>query len=145
MVSILAAACTPDAPEAGPEEPTPPAAEAPVPDTAVSMTDEQVSAVPPQFVGVWDYEGGSCQPASDLRLEVGADTLTFYESQGQVEGVAMDGDWLAVTLSMAGEGETWESVQRFRLVEDDTVLEQEGRGPGGGDVIRRTRCEEQGE
>ncbi len=71
--------------------------------------------IPQRFQGVWDYEGGTCDPASDLRMEISPSEILFYESIGLVKKVKPDGDAILVTLAMEGEGETWEQVTRFAL------------------------------
>lgn len=71
--------------------------------------------IPQRFQGVWDYEGGTCDPASDMRMEISASEILFYESIGLVKAVKPAGDAIVVTLAMEGEGETWEQVTRFAL------------------------------
>ncbi len=73
----------------------------------------QVDGIPARFHGAWDYVDGSCNPTSDLRVEVSADRVIFYESVGEVEGVSSGTDGTEVTLAMEGEGQNWDS--RFRL------------------------------
>lgn len=87
---------------------TPPAR---TPDTGV------VAAIPARFHGVWDAETGTCDPASDLRLEVGPREVGFYESHGDVTKVAEPGDGsAAVTMAMEGEGEQWTATLHLALV-----------------------------
>ena len=73
----------------------------------------QLDGIPARFRGVWDYVDGSCDPASDLRVEISADRVIFYESVGEVENVTDGPDGTEVDLAMEGEGQTWDS--RFRL------------------------------
>lgn len=73
----------------------------------------QANGIPARFRGVWDYVDGSCDPASDLRVEISADRVVFYESVGEVENVTPGPDGTEVELAMEGEGQTWDS--RFRL------------------------------
>ena len=58
----------------------------PVP-AAAPASDPAPSAIPAGFIGVWDYEKGTCDPASDMRLAIGQDRFEFYESVGEVKAV----------------------------------------------------------
>lgn len=92
-------------PDGGIGDGAPPLAEAG--DTA------QGDGIPARFHGAWDYVGGNCNPASDLRVEISADQVIFYESVGEVEDMSIGPDGTEVALAMEGEGETWDS--RFLL------------------------------
>ena len=72
--------------------------------------------IPTRFHGVWDYVDGTCQPESDLRMEISGDRIVFYESVGEVTDVVSEtnGDRI-VTLAMSGEGETWVSKLRLQM------------------------------
>lgn len=121
------------APEAGET-----AAEAPV-DAPVTTPD--ADGIPADMLGVWDYVAGTCDPASDMRLEIAADHLTFYESYGTIQSVTRDGDDVTIALAMEGEGETWEESTTYRLVEGGTLLESSLPDPMGDGLMRRKRCE----
>ena len=73
-------------------------------------------AIPARFHGVWD--AGDCSAASDMRLEVTADRLEYYESVGMLTAIeaASGGDVLA-RLAMKGEGQSWEDTVRLQLTE----------------------------
>ena len=73
----------------------------------------QGDGIPARFRGAWDYVDSNCNPASDLRVEISADRVIFYESVGEVEDVSSTPDGTEVALSMEGEGQNWDS--RFRL------------------------------
>lgn len=77
----------------------------------------ETTLIPERFIGVWDYEKGTCDPASDMRLAIGQDRFEFYESVGEVKAVRNEGDATVVDLAMEGEGETWD--QSLRLVVKD--------------------------
>ncbi len=77
--------------------------------------------VPARYQGVWDFEGGNCNKASDLRMEISPQEVLFYESVGTVTGVAQDGSDIIVTLDMEGEGETWVDKLRLSLEGDGTA------------------------
>ncbi len=78
--------------------------------------DGTLTAIPAKFHGVWDAESGTCDPASDLRLEIGPDTIGFYESQGTVRQTVetVDGQTV-IALAMEGEGEEWDQTLRLEL------------------------------
>lgn len=78
--------------------------------------------IPARFQGVWDYEGGTCDPASDMRMEISGDEILFYESIGRVTGVKAEGDDVVVSFDMEGEGETWQQATRFSLVGEGEAL-----------------------
>ncbi|HSJ78943.1 MAG TPA: hypothetical protein VK913_09455 [Erythrobacter sp.] len=101
-LTLLLAAC--DQPTGTPEAGGDAAASA----EPATSGNAPANVIPARFHGVWDAETGSCDPASDLRMEIAADTITFYESEGTVRGVtgAQAGP-TKVELAMEGEGETW--------------------------------------
>ncbi|WP_296721100.1 hypothetical protein [Erythrobacter sp.] len=95
--------------------------------------------IPAQFHGIWDVPGGSCDPASEQRVEIDARRILFYESVGNVIGTTGEGDRIAASLSMEGEGDAW--ATQYQLVLDGDRLSMEDVGlPEGGDAIVRVRC-----
>ncbi|MEM7701245.1 MAG: hypothetical protein AAF251_04850 [Pseudomonadota bacterium] len=86
-------------------------------------TDNQGALIPASFHGVWDYEGSTCAPESDLRLDVQPSAITFYETHGDVLRVD-NGEPMAVSLdlAMSGEGEEWDQSLALRLVDAGTRL-----------------------
>ena len=128
--------------------------ETPQPEPDVAGTDSQNTIIEPELedppvegsipsamIGVWDYVEGSCDPASDLRLEIAPDHLTFYESYGTVQSASLRGEIVTVALAMEGEGETWDENLTFRLVDGGTILESNTPSPTGEGPLRRKRCE----
>lgn len=81
-----------------------------------------VSTIPVHFLGVWDSESGTCDPASDLRLDVSEDRITFYESVGTVQAVREDAGTTMITLAMEGEGESWTQTIGLRFFDARTSL-----------------------
>lgn len=134
--ALLLAAC-------GQRDEAAPVEASPAPDaaatTAAPATPPAVAAatIPARFHGVWDAETGTCDPASDLRLDVGPDEIGFYESHGIVTGVTEPGDGsAAIGLAMEGEGEQWEATLTFALAgsgtgERLTVRHEDGESATG--------------
>lgn len=148
FASLLAlAACGGEAErDAAAPEPAPsPAATAPEPAPSAA-------AIPARFHGVWDAETGSCDPASDLRLDIGPQTIGFYESQGTVTAVdAIDPDVASIQLAMEGEGDQWAQALDLSLAGEggDTFLyvrylpdpeDEELSGRPGALTLRFKRC-----
>ncbi|BDI61902.1 hypothetical protein MACH05_24620 [Qipengyuania nanhaisediminis] len=99
--------------------------------------------IPTRFHGVWDHVEGSCDAASDLRMEISGNEILFYESIGTVTGAAPDGDAVIVTLAMEGEGETWEQKTRLALVgegESQRLETSDGDLPRTPDDYPSKRC-----
>jgi hypothetical protein len=123
-LGTLALAACGEAPEQAPRtesEVTP--AEAAAPEAAADAEDGSQSAlanrIPTRFHGAWDYEGGTCAPESDMRMEISSAEILFYESIGIVTGIEYEGYDAVVSLAMEGEGETWEEKIRLSLVDAD--------------------------
>lgn len=112
-------------------------------DAGETVEDALANRIPTRFQGVWDYVGGSCDPASDLRMEISGSEILFYESIGQVTGVSGEGDEIIVTLAMEGEGETWEQATRLALVgegSDQRLETGDGEQPRTVDEYPSKRC-----
>nr|WP_137677687.1 hypothetical protein [Parerythrobacter lutipelagi] len=106
---------------------------------SADVADE--NTVPNRFIGVWDYIKGTCDPASDMRLEIGQTEFGFYESVGQLAGVRHEGEAIVVDLDMAGEGETWTESLRLVLKDEGTRLHvTEPQAESDVDEYPRRRC-----
>ena len=71
---------------------------------------QAVAQIPERFRGVWDYVEGRCMASSDLRIDIGADRIEFYESLGTVESImerreAMEREEDAVAADLASDSE----------------------------------------
>jgi hypothetical protein len=79
--------------------------------------------IPARFRGVWDNAEGACAPASDLRMDIRAGEIEFYESLGEVTSVETENpDSIVVSLAMTGEGETRTVTSRYVLSDDGAIL-----------------------
>jgi len=107
--------------------------EAPIPtepdngigDGATPLNEEQGvprSDIPEKFHGVWDAMSGTCARESDLRMDISASEIMFYESIGTVSSVEEFETYAHVTLTMEGEGETWEQTYLLALAENAPFL-----------------------
>ena len=153
--ALLLAACgaqQEDAATDPPPDPTPeptaaaapPPAAAPQPDFAASDAEAiRGGEIPPRYRGVWDAVSGSCHPSSDLRVEITARRIRFYESVGNVTGIGSRGADPIVALAMEGEGERWSRSLRMTLTgappEERLVLADALETPQG-DPIPLARC-----
>lgn len=109
-----------------------------------SAPTKAAAAIPQRYHGVWDYEGGTCAPESDLRMEVKANEIVFYESYGAVTGADEDGDDAVIALAMEGEGDTWTQSLRLALVgegAEQRLHTSDGSKPKQPDPLPRKRCE----
>ena len=79
--------------------------------------------IPTSFRGIWDIAGGTCNPASDLRMDIRDGEIEFYESMGKVTSIEVENpDTIVVSLAMSGEGETWDVTSRYVLSDGGAVL-----------------------
>ena len=145
-LALMVAACAPQSEtpaEMGTSEATSAGERAPSASTpaAAEVAD---GTIPARFHGVWDYEKGSCHPASDLRIAIEPARIVFYESVGEVEAIrAAPDDGVIVDLAMAGEGETWRQETRLALAQGAERLTIEpADNPAPDPTNIRTRCPE---
>lgn len=124
---LVLAACGGKEPEedAAPA-PEPAATEAAPPAPPAEATEP--GTIPAAFHGVWDAGTGTCDPASDMRMEIGPRAITFYESRGTVTAATQSArGTIDIDLAMEGEGDTW--TQRMELSLD-------GEGADAGLLVR---------
>ncbi|MFL0355688.1 hypothetical protein ACI5KX_04345 [Erythrobacter sp. GH1-10] len=101
------------------------------------------NTIPVRFHGAWDYEGGTCDDASDMRMEISGSEILFYESIGQVTAVKAEGDDIVATLDMEGEGETWKQSTRLSLRgsgDGERLHSSDGELPKKEDEYPSKRC-----
>lgn len=150
-LAILPAACSQPAPSpagvpdaAGTAEPIPnttASATSPAPGITPAPSPGPAVAIPERFRGVWDNAKGNCNPASDLRMEIGAVSIEFYESLGTVTNVTAESpNAIMVDLAMEGEGERWQRRNRYVLSDDGATLTPSEIGGAPAAAIARKRC-----
>lgn len=152
-VAAMLAACSGGAEEGPSGEDTATPAPIPLePESAAETAPETApveealaNRIPTRFQGVWDYVEGTCAPESDMRMEISAAEILFYESIGVVTGVEPEGEDVVVSLAMEGEGETWDQEIRLALVgqgEAQLLETSDGEKPRANDDYPSKRCPE---
>jgi len=111
------------------------------PETAETGEPQTVSldAMPASFLGRWDFAEEDCATdASEMRLDIGADEVAFYESSAAITAIEQTAPGsLKVGHSFSGEGEQWEETLAYELNTDGdrlTVTTPEGS------MSTRMRC-----
>ena len=89
-----------------------------------AAASEAVQDVPAQFVGEWNSNVADCGTGNnDSALELRKDRITYYESEGPLRAIVVDGPYeLALIAELSGEGETWMATAQFRLSPDESRL-----------------------
>jgi hypothetical protein len=112
---------------------------------AADQADAETPAgeIPAKYLGVWDYEKGTCDEASDMRMNIEARKITFYESIGNVSGTGTDEGDAVVDLAMSGEGEEWVESLRLTIVDTpdgERLYTSDATKPKVKDEYPRKRC-----
>lgn len=83
-----------------------------------------VGQIPVAFRGNWSASKTSCTKAGDdMRLAVGTDSLTFYESVGQVKAVKrLAADRVELRTDYNGEGDKWSETTTLALADGGKAL-----------------------
>lgn len=104
-------------------------APAPVPTATAKPT---VAAIPPVMRGRWGLVAADCAPGSDVAkglMEVGAKTLTFYESRASLKSVrTAEPGRIRANFAFSGEGQQWTQDIELRAWNGTTQLIREDRG-----------------
>jgi hypothetical protein len=98
-----------------------------------------VPAVPSQFIGEWNGVISDCgTDNNDSRLRIRKDHIVFHESSGPIKAVVTSGRYeIALIVELSDEGETWISINHFKLSSDGKKLTSVDL-PGDG--FPRYRC-----
>ncbi|MFM7378763.1 MAG: hypothetical protein ACKO1O_11660 [Erythrobacter sp.] len=146
-LALALAACGGEPQQEEPAAPAPMAsATAPPSDPPAPTTPAAAAAIPARFIGVWDAETGTCDPASDLRLDIAPQAIDFYESQGTLTRIVESPDGAAtLDLAMEGEGDSWEMTMTINLSGADAaerlVVQHKGEpGEPAPEPLRLKRC-----
>jgi hypothetical protein len=128
------------APEAPVETPIPVEPDGGIGDGAGPPEAVSGETIPARFHGVWDAEGGSCDPASELRVEIGPDRIEFYESVGEVTAVTEEDGRVLADLALEGEGETWANSLALSLDGERLSIDDPDAPGGSSGAPVRVRC-----
>ena len=112
-------------------------------DAASLDPDIAKGEIPSRFHGVWDAANGTCEPNSDLRVEITARRIGFYESVGNVAGVGSEANDAIADLVMEGEGESWVQTTRLSIEttpEGERLHLSDAAKPKVPDDYPRKRC-----
>jgi hypothetical protein len=94
--------------------------------------------VPERLRGVWASSPNSCGADDDLKMQLAAGHVSFWESSGTITEVVARSDEIAITAEHVGEGQTWLWASTFRLSPDVRTLI--GLTSGAGAEVVRYRC-----
>lgn len=96
-----------------------------------------IDAIPVEWRGTWAGRDG-CARSATMRVQVAADRLMFYESEGKASEIERRTPReVALKLAMSGEGEEWTRRATLTLSEDGERLT---RTEAGTDPVTYTRC-----
>ncbi len=100
---------------------------------------ETLAAMPDEYLGRWDFTEETCaDPASEMRLDIAANEIRYYESAAVPTTIAADEDGiLMVEHSFSGEGEEWTEMLAYELSEDGQRLTV---SQADGSMSIRMRC-----
>jgi hypothetical protein len=117
--------------------PEPSVTPTPMPTPTETAATGPVSAIPAAWRGTWAGSDG-CGRAATMRLRVGADRLTFFESEGRATKIERRSPReLSMLLEMTGEGESWTRRATLTLSPDGERLT---RTEAGTDAVSYTKC-----
>ena len=107
-----------------------------VDNSATAITMEEM---PDGFHGRWDFSETTCaDPASEMRLDIAADRIAYYESVATPIAITQTASSeLTVVHRFSSEGEEWEETLAYELSEDAERLTV--HSPDGS-MSTRMRC-----
>lgn len=143
--ALAVSACSREAGSNQPDDaPTTIAAPAPAPVPTATATPT-VAAIPAAMRGRWGLVAADCAPGSDVAkglMEVGAKTLTFYESRASLKSVrTAEPGRIRGDFAFSGEGQDWTQDIELRAWNGTAQLIREDRGPDAPPgPLTYTRC-----
>lgn len=83
-----------------------------------------LDTIPERFRGRWDFSEETCaDPASEMRLDIKAERIAYYESAAIPVTITETGPaTLTVVHRFSGEGEEWEETLAYELSEDGEAV-----------------------
>jgi hypothetical protein len=135
-ISLVAALCLAacNEPETAPSSAPAPAPAPSQPEPSTQLPDVS-TGIPAAFQGRWASTQADCEKHSETRLEIGADSMRFYESVGAVSSVkAVGPDEIHIVVALTGEGSSSQRSFRYRLLDGGSSLFDVRNG------LQRQRC-----
>jgi hypothetical protein len=85
---------------------------------------DTLEAIPAEFQGRWDIVEDACaDDGSEMRLDIEADRITYYESSATPETITRtEAGALTIDHLFSGEGEEWNETLAYGLSEDGERL-----------------------
>lgn len=85
---------------------------------------ETLTTIPVAFQGHWDFAEDTCQdPNSEMRLNITADRITYYESEATPTAITATGEnALTIDHQFSGEGDEWQETLGYGLSDDGERL-----------------------
>lgn len=146
----LLAACNDTAPQPEPaaeqsDAPSTPAASRPADAASGDRAVPAAAEIPAALQGRWGLVSADCTSTrGDNKglLEVGPETLRFYESRGTLgEVTASQPDLVRATFAFTGEGMEWTREMQLRLIGGKDRLERTEYGPeAAAELLLYERC-----
>lgn len=142
-IALSLAGCSKPAPEARQE--TPEAAPAPSEPVATSQPVVR-DTIPEALRGKWGINLADCDASrSDAKgfLEIGADSLRFYESVATLNRInSLSDKGIGAVYDFTGEGQEWQLTVELTLSSDGKTLTRKDSGSDAlPDPLTYTRCE----
>lgn len=132
IAGVLALAACGETPTEPDEQASEPVA-MPDPQQDAAAPAAQAGMIPARFRGDWGMNAADCEGGAAAKglLEVGEDTLTFYESVGTLGDSATVGpDSVQGLFAFEGEGMEWTREMRLEMRGDGDVLVRRELGEG---------------
>ena len=105
------------------------------PESQRAEDSSTTATVPEQFRGAYAADASACtSPGHVTQLDIGASTIGFHESSGDVISVDSSSNDVGITAELTGEGETYQVTYSFQLSEDGKTLTDTVNG------MSRVRC-----
>lgn len=123
LIAALSLAACNQAQETAANEAAAPAAPVPAA-SAPDPVQPGRGVVPIAFQGEWNADLSACgSGTNDSRLDIGTDTIRFYESGGRIKSVSVwDSGDVTLLADITRDGQTTEGAYTYRLSADGLTL-----------------------
>jgi hypothetical protein len=94
----------------------------------VASVPASSSTIPAAFHGTWTIQRSGVHPPGEDPTRITANRIYSHETVGLVKTVqVLNPQDITVTLKCNGEGEEWETVQRYNLTADGILIVDSGQ------------------